>query len=567
MQKRLVKVLSISTAILLLLSVFVVTGFTSTDPEEADYVLVEIQSKNDINLLSEMDAYIVHRYPDYALVETDDVDALESADLKVNSLAGRTTVSVKGHVFDIDDGVPNFSEELMIDGYEHGERGLYLVHLLGPVASEWREELESVGVDIINYQPNFAYEVVMTPELAERVEDLDFVDWVGIYQPGFKLQDDIEPGLVSIEMVDGTRIVTEILEESELVKLAHMNDVYYISTYYEPKLHDEMATQIVGGGLWIYEPDGDPDSAYRGEGQYGSHATQLGYDGSGYVTAVADTGLGDGTTGNAGHPDFDGRVVGGYDFDDETTAEGSWSDGHGHGTHCTGSVAGHTHGGTGDTVYEDYYSAEGLAPGSDLFAARIFDDGGGWCGPDDYREIVWVTRDYSDPVVHSNSWGAETEGEYTASDSDFDEVTRDAGDGDPMTIVVAAGNAGPGARGGGYNSVGSPAVGKNIISVGATENYPDGNPDNVAGFSSRGWTDDNRVKPELTAPGQDIYSTEPGGGYQYMSGTSMACPAVAGAATSLVHWYDDTYNTEPNPSMVKALMINTAYNLANDNGG
>ncbi|MEF8832969.1 MAG: S8 family serine peptidase, partial [Candidatus Thermoplasmatota archaeon] len=60
------------------------------------------------------------------------------------------------------------------------------------------------------------------------------------------------------------------------------------------------------------------------------------------------------------------------------------------------------------------------------------------------------------------------------------------------------------------------------------------------------------------------YSTGPDGGYQAKQGTSVANPAVAGAAASIVDWYNSTYGTKPKPSMVKALMINTAYDLANE---
>jgi len=567
MKKTVLKMLCVFTAVVLLLSVFVVTGFNSVGSDSTEYFMVDIQSIEEISRLKRSNAQILYRYRDYALVDMDleTANTLQNQGMEMNPLIGRTELSIKGHVFDINEGLPRFDTELTIDGYSPGEEGIYLIHVLGPVSSSWRAELEEMGVKIINYQPNFAFEVVMTPELADRVEDLWFVDWIGIYQPGFKLAEGLEPGMVRIRTTDGNKLLTVVEDESEFVELANKNDVYYISNYVEPQLWDEMATQTIGGGLWVYDDDDDPDTAYREHGDYGSFANQIGYKGAGVVTAVADTGLGDGTTPNAGHQDFTGRVLGGYDFGDETDAEGSWNDGHGHGTHCTGSVGGDTYHGTGSTVYEDYYSGQGSAPETDLFALRIFDGGGSWIGPtDSYVRIITEARDRSGAYVHSNSWGAETAGEYTLGDEEFDMLTRDAGDGEPMVIFVAAGNSGSGS-----NTIGSPANGKNIISIGATENYGSrgGNPDNMAGFSSRGWTNDNRVKPDVVAPGDNVESTMPGGGYGSMSGTSMACPAAAGAGTVIVDWYDTHYGSLPNPSMVKALMVNTAYNLANNNGG
>jgi len=483
---------------------------------------------------------------------------------EVKDLEYRNKLTGRGYEFDTNRGLPELHDDLKIDDYESGTEGIYIVDLMGPVNPEWREKLEDQGVEIINYVPNYAYEVVMTPEQAERVEELFFVEWVGIYQPGFKLAEDLEPGLVSVRFSDGERSIMAIDEEDRLIELANRNDVYYVNQYYEPKLHDEMATQTVGGGLWIWDPEDDPDSAYRGHGDYGSLATQMGHDGEGIVVAVADTGIGDGTKYDAGHPDFDGRVIGGYDYGSGSYDEGEWADGHGHGTHVAGSIAGHTHGGTEEKVYEDYYAAEGTAPGSELFAVKVFDDSGNWIGGDDYREVVEIPKQAEDNTyVHTNSWGSETNGEYTDSDEDFDRSVRDANrssdENEPMVIVVAAGNEGPDA-----NSIGSPGNAKNVITVGSTGNYPYSDPEAVSKFSSRGWTDDYRVKPDVMAPGEDIYSTEPGGGYVYEQGTSMATPAVAGAAASVVDWYEGKYGTKPNPSMVRALLINTAYDLANE---
>ncbi|MEF8874798.1 MAG: S8 family serine peptidase, partial [Candidatus Thermoplasmatota archaeon] len=560
-------------------------GFVTGETDEKEIVLIRGVDSDRLDQICDMRRVdLVDQYGSFALVETGEkkVSNLKK-EFDINRLDHRNHLRVKGNRFDTTEGYPDFGSDLMIDEYQPGKEGLYIIDMIGPVSPEWRNMLEERGVDIINYVSNYGFEAMMTPETAKYVEELFFVDWVGIYQPGFKLADDLKEGTVNIILAEepkretmkeleekvelllvndlatfGTLARAEIKDESIFPEIARMEDVYRISNYEEPKLADEMATQIIGGGCWIYDDDNNPDSAYRVHGDHGSLANQLGYTGQGVVITVADTGIGDGTTPDAGHSDFTGRVVGGYSF-----AGGSWADGYGHGTHCTGSAAGNTYGGTGQTTYNDYYTAQGSAPEADIFAEKILDDSGYWAGPSDPYEVLRTAAVNSDTYVHSNSWGF-TSGEYDEYAVGYDAAVRDANsdteENEEMVIAVAAGN-----EGSGYNTLRSPGRAKNVITVGATQNYnPNSgvtNPDAVASFSSRGWTNDNRIKPDVMGPGEGVVSTMPGGGYGEMSGTSMSTPAVAGASAVVVDWYEDTYGYTPSPAMVRGLLINTAYRL------
>ena len=78
-----------------------------------------------------------------------------------------------------------------------------------------------------------------------------------------------------------------------------------------------------------------------------------------------------------------------------------------------------------------------------------------------------------------------------------------------------------------------PSSAAKLISVGAY----DSRMMTYAPFSGRGYTRGNHfVKPDLAAPGVDIMTTAPGGGYRPMTGTSFAVPFVTGAAAMLMQW-------------------------------
>jgi subtilisin family serine protease len=78
-----------------------------------------------------------------------------------------------------------------------------------------------------------------------------------------------------------------------------------------------------------------------------------------------------------------------------------------------------------------------------------------------------------------------------------------------------------------------PSTAGGVITVGAYDAYFD----QPAAFSGRGYTRETKqVKPDLAAPGVDITSCAPGGGYAVRTGTSMATPFVTGSAALLMQW-------------------------------
>ncbi|NOZ79616.1 MAG: S8 family serine peptidase [Acidobacteria bacterium] len=194
-----------------------------------------------------------------------------------------------------------------------------------------------------------------------------------------------------------------------------------------------------------------------------------------------------------------------------------------HGTHTMGTVVGDD--GQGNQI--------GMAPGAKWIACRNMDDGVGT--PARYLECfqfflapypIGGSPSEGDPDkapdVTNNSWGCPaSEGCSWDTLKSAVEAQRDAG----IMTVVSAGNDGPSC-----GTVGDPpALYDAAYSVGATTAS-----DTLASFSSRGPASNNQgnpnlMKPDIVAPGSNVRSALPGGGYGTMSGTSMAGPHVAGA--------------------------------------
>ncbi|NJE29819.1 alkaline serine protease [Thermococcus sp. 18S1] len=258
----------------------------------------------------------------------------------------------------------------------------------------------------------------------------------------------------------------------------------------------------------------------------------LGYDGSGIVVAVIDTGI------DASHPDLQGKVVAWYDVVNGKTTP---YDDNGHGTHVAGIVAG-----TG-AVNSQYI---GVAPGAKLVGVKVLAADGSGTISDIIAGVDWVVQNkdkYGIKVINL-SLGSSQSSDGTDSLSQAVNNAWAAG----LVVCVAAGNSGPNTY-----TVGSPAAADKVITVGAVDST-----DTIASFSSRGPTADGRLKPEVVAPGVDIIAPRASGTsmgtpidnyYTKASGTSMATPHVAGAAALILQAHP-TWS----PDKIKTAFIETA---------
>jgi subtilisin family serine protease len=314
------------------------------------------------------------------------------------------------------------------------------------------------------------------------------------------------------------------------------------------------------------------------------------FDGSGEVVAVADTGFDRGMA-NAPHPAFEGRVKTLYPIG----RVGRTDDPHGHGTHVAGSVLGDgTSAANGGRI-------SGTAPGATLVLQSLLDDANGLRLPLNLNDLFRVPYDADGARIHTNSWGSKGHfGQYDSQSREVDEFVYTHRD---MLICFAAGNDGADANGDGRidgGSVTPPGTAKNCLTVGASENnrpgfsstYGEGwpskfpakpvrdnrvadDPDGMAEFSSRGPTHDNRIKPEVVAPGTFVLSTRSratlshGWGlsddrlYMYDGGTSMATPLVAGCAAALRAFLRTQHKVaSPSAALMKEMLINAAHDMS-----
>ena len=283
---------------------------------------------------------------------------------------------------------------------------------------------------------------------------------------------------------------------------------------------------------------------------------EKGIDGQGITVAVLDSGI------DKNHPDLIGKVVAEKNFlADEITAD----DLLGHGTMVAGIIAG-----SGAASNGKY---KGIAPGAKLISVKVIDGKGDGKVSDIIAGIEWAV--YNGADVLSLSLGGINLGETNPPITMAADNAASAG----VVVSVAAGNRNSSETGGqvagtsssqvgqgntpvqlsqtgnGNNKdvyyllvpivlalppglIDSPGDGVKVITVGATDANG-----HIASFSGSGPTRDDRIKPDVVAPGVDIISIVPVGVkrpksvdiyYSQESGTSLSAPVAAGLSALLL---------------------------------
>jgi hypothetical protein len=345
----------------------------------------------------------------------------------------------------------------------------------------------------------------------------------------------------------------------------------------------------------------------------GTAPPALGLSGQGEIIGICDTGLDNGDPATI-HPDFTGRVraiksypvsasmakaVTNVGADDGPSDVDS-----GHGTHTSGSIL--SSGVSSTNLPGIAGPVRGLAYRAQLVmqAVEQFCKWKPGQAPQDGSPYALAGLpavltplfqwSYSQGArIHSNSWGGGEPQTYNSYCRQIDKFVWDKPD---FCILFAAGNDGNDNDGNGQIDLGSvtpPGTAKNCITVGASTNnrpniketngdlwgppaVPTGGlaapgPDAMAPFSSRGPTHDNRIKPDVVAPGTYVLSTRSrklgpktwGYGrygtsslYMFDCGTSMATPLTAGAVGVLREYLRTRAGVaSPSAALLKAALI------------
>ncbi len=489
--------------------------------------------------------------------------------------SGRDTIRMQHGSFRLD---PSFIPQL------NTAQGYLLLQLTGPLTDEWRNQLETLQVSLLEYIPDNTWSSRVNRSQLQAIHDLPFVRAMGKLYPGDKLpatllNHDLSPhakqgsqitldvsfqpdqtlqqALAALQTIAATPDVREYrsgqqlqitLPASRLLDLANLEAVRWIEEPAAPIIQDNVnsANLIQVTALQQQLPD------------------LLG-------TGVMISGW-EGGTPQSNHPDLAGRV---------TIAQSSANSDHA--THVTGTLIGS---GKNNSL------ARGMAPAAQYIGYDFYGDipaemaqaiisYKAYLSNHSWGYMVGWTEDY-----YGSGWtwfgnpGEENDsnfGRYSSLTQQWDHfinrydgiVVKSVGNnrndhgvaagkahrhhGDSITLHYDSHKSDSG-----YDSLEVIASAKNIITVGAVNDSG-----GLTNFSGWGPTDDGRIKPDLVANGTGILSTFSNSNYGVMSGTSMATPAITGALALLTELYSRHFTNNLSAATAKALLIHTATDLGN----
>lgn len=260
--------------------------------------------------------------------------------------------------------------------------------------------------------------------------------------------------------------VDKLKKDKDIARVEEDGEMFALDIPADP---DTLAQSIPPGVTQIKAPDAWPSSM-----------------GEGVKVFICDTGI------DSNHPDLVANLKTGKSF---VPTESTTEDFNGHGTHCAGTVA----------AVDNAQGVVGVAPYAYLYPVKVLSSTGSGSWSYLIAGLDWIMSKKGARIASMSLGG----GGAPQALADMCEAAYDDG----VLLVAAAGNSGNGVQ------PLFPARYPHVMAISAI-NFSD----QLAGFSNTG------AEIELAAPGVNILSTKRGGGYHQLSGTSMACPHVSGAA-------------------------------------
>lgn len=436
-----------------------------------------------------------------------------------------------------------------------------------PIDEEAKAQIEESGADIIGYIPNRAL-LVRADGAHDAVLSAPMVRWVGEYRPEYKVSPEIGarqyvdlaraaddhfwltvevfPGedphaAASAVEATGAEVLAvadgpfaqrlQVRARSEQIEaIAQIAAVQWIEEWPEITDRNDSNRWILQSNVFDVTPIWD--HGIRGAGQIVGHIDGLLKMDSCYFMDPID---------NTPGPNH--RKVVAYR---SSTGQGAQS----HGTHTAGTIVGDQEPTQGTTANA------GIAYQAKISHSNRADITGFGNTTSNLAEYLQLAHD-DGARVHTNSWGDDGTMQYTTWARDIDLFSR-LNEDDLVGFAVTN-----------TAILRTPENAKNCLAVGASRDTPDQDQHSSGGV---GPTIDGRRKPEIYAPGRSTLSASTAPcGTASSSGTSMACPAVMGAAALVRQYYEEGWYPSgvpdsadafiPTGALVKATLLNATVDM------
>lgn len=499
----------------------------------------------------------------------------------------RQLVRVAGLSFDPLTEEPDILESLRTKRYPYGST-LTIIQFKKPLTNEERAQIQgSYGLDLTAYLPDFAYVEKISDAILNRISQDPLFRASLPYHTAFKLDPEIgkrtfvspsriaEPGILlmvmlaegasldavinsirnlGFEIVSSTsepelnikRVKVRVQQSADAARIAELDEVRYVEEVGDVTLNNATTSWVIQTNVansrtvWGY--------GLRGEDQI-----------IGHIDGALDTShcFFRDAANNTPRPAHR-KVVGLRNAAGGTTDQP-------HGTHTAGTAAGEDF--NADALSAAPNANNGNAPRARLTHGYLYDLN--WIAGGTVSFYNYLAQAHADGAsIHTNSWDDKSTSAYTQVSVDLDKFTWDNED---DLVIIGPDNGSP-TR---FPHVRPPDSSKNALVVNATQQSPNEN-----NYSSglRDFTLDGRRKPDMSAPGAGIVSADAGTacGTAPMGGTSMAAPAVAGAAALVRQYYSEGWYPTgtrqphhafiPSGALLKATLLNATVDMTGPAG-